>query len=84
MTDPLDALGVAAARILRARHDLEEARNDRDAALVMIHKGGVRKCNVATTARNYLQLHGFEGDALSAVGVSPSSVRVALDHPGMP
>lgn len=80
MTAPLDALGVAAARILRARRELDDARNARDAALVEVHRGGVCKAQVAPTVRKYLEAHGFDQDALSRVGVSPSSVRIVLDR----
>lgn len=84
MNDPLDVMGVVAARILRARRELDAARDARDAALVEIHKSGVCKAQVAPTVRKYLELHGFDQDALSRVGVSASSVRLVLDRPRSP
>jgi hypothetical protein len=79
--NPYDALGVAAHRILRLQRELEEARLDRDRALRGIYALGVRKCDVSTVAWNNLTLHGFSADDLARIGISPGSVRVALDRP---
>jgi len=78
------ALGVysnAALRYLKARRELEEARTARDAALVGIHKSGVRKCDMLMTVRNYLYDHGFDmKEHVARLALSAGSIRVVLDR----
>lgn len=80
MSDPLDLLGVAAMRKLRAQQELAAANASLAAALrLMAARPGEPKCRVGQHARAYLGLHGFGPEEMTALGISDSSVRNMLD-----
>lgn len=78
--NPLDLLGSAAHRKLRAQEALALANADLAAALRGMHQGGMPKCHVALEARMELRSHGFDDDMLRRLALSNASVRLVLDR----
>lgn len=78
--DPMNLIGAAAHRKLRAQDELRAANADLAAALVALHHLGVPKCKVAEDVRDNLVLHGFLPEHISRLGLSDANVRLALDR----
>lgn len=78
--NPLDELGAAAHRKLRAQAELRDAQDELDEALRAVHASGICKSHVGEVARFELDRHGFDKDMIRRLGLSDGNVRLILDR----